>query len=55
MPKKTGLGSGPYQLSLVCVEFEAIGGHPLANLGKTMNTVYNSVYTVNNSGPNTEP
>jgi len=35
LPKKTGLGSGPYQLSLVCVEFEATGGHPLANLGNT--------------------
>jgi len=35
LPKKTGLGSGPYQLSLVCVEFEETGGHPLANLGNT--------------------
>ena len=35
LPEKTGLGSGPHQLSLLCVEFEAIGGHQLANLRDT--------------------
>ena len=51
MPNKTGFGSGAYQLSLVCVEFEAIGGQPrrYAVPAERQQTANRCDYSVNTS------